>query len=56
MSKSVAEEIVDEKLRDAMEPGFQADFTPEEAEIAGAFREDALTVGDALESVHDSEV
>jgi len=42
-----------EKLADAATPGFQAEFDPGEAERAGAFREDALSEADALESVFD---
>lgn len=44
---------VREKLADAELPGFKAEFDPAEAEAAGAFREDALSEGDALESAHD---
>nr|AFR44095.1 DNA processing protein [uncultured bacterium]AFR44336.1 DNA processing protein [uncultured bacterium] len=39
-----------EKLADAMTPGFQVEFDPEEAEKAGAFPEDALSEQDAAES------
>jgi hypothetical protein len=42
------------KLQDALTPGFQAEFDPAEAEMAGAFEEDALTEADALASSHDS--
>lgn len=42
-----------EKLADAMTPGFQAEFDPEEAERAGAFVEDALSEADAAESDAD---
>lgn len=41
------------KLADAATPGYQAPFDPDEAEAAGAFQEDALTEGDALESAAD---
>jgi len=44
---------VREKLADAMTPGFQAEFDPEEAERAGAFVEDALSEADAAESDAD---
>ena len=44
---------VREKLADAMTPGFQAEFDPEEAERAGAFVEDALSESDAAESDAD---
>ena len=42
-----------EKLADAMTPGFQAEFDPEEAERAGSFVEDALSEADAAESDAD---
>jgi hypothetical protein len=42
--------IIREKFIDAMTPGFQAEFDPDEAEKAGAFVEDALTEKDAIES------
>lgn len=41
------------KLADALVPGFQAEFDPEEAEAAGAFEEDALSEADALDSAAD---
>jgi len=46
-------EIIQEKQRDAEIPGFQAEFDPLEAEILGAFTEDALNEQDALESTID---
>lgn len=39
-----------EKLGDALTPGFQAEFDPDEAIRAGAFVEDALSEQDAAES------
>jgi hypothetical protein len=39
-----------EKLSDALVPGFQAEFDPDEADRVGAFQEDALSEQDALES------
>lgn len=45
--------VVHEKMVDAQTPGFRAEFTPDEAESAGAFTEDALTQEDALESSSD---
>lgn len=39
-----------EKLIDAITPGYQVEFDPDEAETAGAFVEDALTEQDAAES------
>ncbi|MDP1533662.1 MAG: hypothetical protein Q8L92_08795 [Rubrivivax sp.] len=46
-------EIIQEKLLDAEIPGFQAEFDPLEAERLGAFKEDALSEQDALESSID---
>jgi hypothetical protein len=43
-----------EKLADALIPGFQAEFDPDEAERVGAFQEDALSEQDALDSAVDS--
>lgn len=49
IEKSTAE-VLREKLDDAMTPGYQAEFDPEEAEMVGAFVEDALSEQDAIES------
>jgi hypothetical protein len=45
-----------EKLADALIPGFQAEFDPDEAELVGAFQEDALSEQDALDSAVDSAI
>ena len=51
VGKMVGEnDLLREKLTDAMTPGFQAEFDPDEAERAGAFFEDALTEEDAIQS------
>lgn len=47
------DQAVIDKLADAETPGYQAEFDPEEAERAGAFREDALTEDDAADSALD---
>lgn len=47
---AVLREVVLEKLRDAETPGFWAEFSPDEAELAGAFEEDALSEEDAVET------
>lgn len=44
------EAVIGEKLIDAMTPGFQAEFDPDEADQAGAFIEDALSEEDAMAS------
>ncbi len=49
----IIDQVVDEKLIDAQTPGFQAEFSAREAEIAGAFEEDALSEEDALDSTSD---
>ena len=46
-------EIIQEKLLDAEIPGFQAEFDPLEAQMLGAFTEDALSEQDALDSTID---
>ena len=48
--QTVAAGALREKLLDAMTPGYQAEFDPDEAEQAGAFIEDALSEQDAAES------
>lgn len=47
-------ESVRAKIMDANTPGFQVEFDPEEAELMGAFAEDALTEHEALEGTADS--
>lgn len=46
-------DVVSEKLEDLMTPGFIVEVSPIEAEIMGAFSEEALSVGDAKEAVYD---
>lgn len=48
-----AAEALREKLDDAMTPGYQTEFDPEEADTVGAFVEDALSEEDAAESDAD---
>ena len=42
-----------DKLTDILIPGYAAEFDPDEAEQAGAFAEDALSLEDAAESCLD---
>ena len=49
-TETSSEAVIREKLIDAMIPGFQAEFDPDEAEQAGAFFEDALSEEDAMAS------
>ena len=46
-------DVLTDKLNDAMTPGFEVEFDPDEAERAGAFQEHALTEADALDSCMD---
>jgi hypothetical protein len=46
----IAAAALREKMRDAEVPGFRAEFGPEEAEMAGAFVEDALSEHAAAEN------
>lgn len=48
------ETLVVEKLEDCKTPGFIAEFSPEEAELAGAFPEDGLSLFEALQSALDA--
>lgn len=41
------------KLTDILVPGYEVEFDPDEAEQAGAFKEDALSLQDAAESSLD---
>jgi hypothetical protein len=43
-----------DKLADILTPGYQVECDPDEAEQAGAFVEDALSVQDAAESSVDA--
>lgn len=46
-------QVIAQKLVDAQTSGFQAEFDPDEAELLGAFKEDALSETDAQESSID---
>ena len=46
-------EALDEKMIDALTPGFQVELDPDEAARMGAFAEDALSDQDAQESTED---
>ena len=47
---AIAAATLREKMRDAEVPGFRAEFGPDEAEMAGAFVEDALSEHAAAEN------
>ena len=47
------QQVLEEKLRDAQTPGYQVPFDPYEAEIAGAFVEDAIEQNEAFDSAVD---
>lgn len=46
-------QALSEKLLDALTPGLQVEFDPDEAMNVGAFIEDALTEADAKDSCFD---
>lgn len=48
------EQIVEEKLDVTMTPGAVVEMTPDEADVAGAFPDDALSFEDALEASLDA--
>lgn len=50
---TIETESLEAKLNDVEVPGFAAEFTPAEAELAGAFEESALTLDDAQASAVD---
>lgn len=45
-------DLVEEKLNDLMTPGFIVQMSPEEADLLGAFIEEALVEEDALEAAN----
>ncbi len=49
----IRSQVIQQKLLDAQTPGFQAEFDPDEADLLGAFKEDALSEADALDSSID---
>ncbi|MCP5303768.1 MAG: hypothetical protein H7A03_11625, partial [Pseudomonadales bacterium] len=51
--RKMKRQVIAQKLVDAQTPGFQAEFDPDEAELLGAFKEDALSETDAQESSID---
>ncbi|EBM5962853.1 TPA: conjugal transfer protein TraD [Salmonella enterica subsp. enterica serovar 16:l,v:-] len=55
MTRPDVNSVVQTKYRDLMTPGFVAEFSPEEAELAGAFEDDALNMRDAYDSAFDAE-
>ncbi|WP_295448867.1 conjugal transfer protein TraD [uncultured Thiodictyon sp.] len=48
-----AREVLESKLRFAMVPGTVIELDPDEAEMVGAFAEDALTEQEALDGAID---
>ncbi len=51
--REMKQQVIAQKLVDAQTPGFQAEFDPDDAELLGAFREDALSELEALDSSID---
>lgn len=48
-------DVIDAKLLDLQTPGFEAEMTPAQADVLGAFVEDAISARDAEESAGDME-
>lgn len=46
-------DVIFEKFEDLVIPGFLVEVSPIEADIMGAFLEDALNEEDAMESIYD---
>lgn len=54
--RELLEQTTNEKLAAISDvPGFDVEFDPEEAELAGAFRETALSEEDALDAIYDAD-
>ncbi len=51
--KTEWDDVISEKLEDLMTPGFIAEVTPIEADIMGAFSEEALSEDVAREAAYD---
>ena len=49
-----ADAALNDKLSDAMTPAYEVEFDPEQADRVGAFKEDALSEADALDSCLDA--
>lgn len=47
--------LIADKFTDAETPGYESEFSPDEAAQAGAFVEDALSEADAKDSAIDAE-
>lgn len=53
---TLLEEVVEEKCAQLSEaPGLEVEFCPDEADMAGAFEESALSVGEAWEGRYDEQ-
>jgi hypothetical protein len=52
-AKEDASQALREKLEDMETPGYVVEFDPEEADLVGAFFEDAMSEEDARESAID---
>lgn len=46
-------DVISEKFEDLIIPGFLVEVSPIEADIMGAFVEDALNEEDAMEAIYD---
>ena len=54
--ETAAREVLDAKCAELDVPGHEVEFDPDEAELCGAFREDALDEEDAIEAALDQEI
>ena len=54
--ETAAREVLDAKCAELDVPGHEVEFDPDEAELCGAFREDALGEEDAIEAALDQEI
>ncbi|BCA95189.1 hypothetical protein TUM19329_15500 [Legionella antarctica] len=52
-NKNELMDVISEKLEDLVIPGFLVEVSPIEADIMGAFVEDALSEVEALEAAYD---
>ncbi len=48
-----SDDVITEKLADAALPGYQVEFSPDEAEAVGAFTENAIELNEAQDSSPD---
>lgn len=52
-NKNELMDLISEKLEDLVIPGLLVEVSPDEADIMGAFVEDALSEAEAMEAAYD---